>query len=79
MAKLALLGGRPLTKNLLAKSSLVRCRDLERKYLLEAYDSGVWDDWLPLLETRFQVTRLDIPGFLMGPVIFHHRIRLHHI
>lgn len=25
--------------------------------------SGVWDDWLPLLETRFQVTRLDIPGF----------------
>lgn len=45
MARLALLGGRPVTKNLLAGAKLARRRDLERKYLLEAYDRGPWDHW----------------------------------
>ena len=45
MSKLACLGGEPVTKNLLAKSSLKFRPELERKYLLEAYDSGAWDQW----------------------------------
>ena len=45
MSKLALKGGTPVTKNLLEKSELMRRKDLERQYLLEVYDSGVWDDW----------------------------------
>lgn len=45
MSKLALTGAKPITKNLLAESELISRSDLERKYLLEAYDSGRWDDW----------------------------------
>ncbi|MBN1541326.1 DegT/DnrJ/EryC1/StrS family aminotransferase, partial [candidate division KSB1 bacterium] len=45
MSRLALYGGKPLTKNWLAEGKLTRRRDLERQYLLEAYDSGTWDDW----------------------------------
>ena len=45
MSKLACLGGRPVTRNLLGESQLKFRQDLERKYLLEAFDSGVGDDW----------------------------------
>lgn len=45
MSKLACLGGKPVTANLLEKSLFTFRPDLERKYLLEVYDSGVWDDW----------------------------------
>ena len=45
MSKLACLGGKPVTKSLLAKARLASRRDLERKYLLETYESGIWDDW----------------------------------
>jgi L-glutamine:2-deoxy-scyllo-inosose/3-amino-2,3-dideoxy-scyllo-inosose aminotransferase len=46
VSKLALLGGEPVTASLLDSSALCRKADLERKYLLEAYDSGNWDGWL---------------------------------
>ena len=45
MSKLACMGGRPVARNLLGKSQLKFRKDLERKYLLEAFDSGVGDDW----------------------------------
>jgi L-glutamine:2-deoxy-scyllo-inosose/3-amino-2,3-dideoxy-scyllo-inosose aminotransferase len=45
MSKLACLGGKPVTTNLAGSSRLHMRPDLERKYLLEEYDSGVWDDW----------------------------------
>jgi len=46
MSKLALLGGKPVSKtDILGKTELITRPDLERKYLLETYDSGVWDDW----------------------------------
>lgn len=45
MSKLAILGGRPVTKNLMADAKPKYDVKLERKYLLEAYDSGIWDDW----------------------------------
>jgi len=45
MSKLALLGGRPVTKDLLDGAKFYTRRDLERKYLLDAYDKGPWDDW----------------------------------
>ena len=45
MSKLALLGGIPNTQNLLEKSDIINFKDLERKYLLETYESGTWDDW----------------------------------
>ena len=45
MSQLACLGGEPVTNNLLGKGTLISRPDLERKYLLQAYDSGVWDDW----------------------------------
>ena len=45
MTQLACLGGKPITENLLKKSELKFRSDLERGYLLEAYDSGAWDDW----------------------------------
>lgn len=45
MSKLAYLGGQPVTNNLLAEGKLISRADLERKYLLQAYDSGIWDDW----------------------------------
>ena len=45
MSKLACLGGKPVVKKLLEGARLSSRPDLERKYLLETYDSGVWDDW----------------------------------
>ena len=45
MSKLALLGGKPVTKSLIGKSQFEFRPDLERKYLLEVFDSGVGDDW----------------------------------
>lgn len=45
MSRLACLGGSPVTTNILQKSDLTFRRDLERKYLLEVYESRVWDDW----------------------------------
>lgn len=44
MSKLAYFGGKPIVKNLLTCSQFVWRRDLERKYLLETYDSGIWQD-----------------------------------
>ncbi|UCE08060.1 MAG: DegT/DnrJ/EryC1/StrS family aminotransferase [bacterium] len=56
MSQLARFGGEPITKNLLEKSDLKFRQDLERKYLLEAYDSGTWDDWsgLESMAARFE-------------------------
>ncbi|MDP6379955.1 MAG: DegT/DnrJ/EryC1/StrS family aminotransferase [Phycisphaerae bacterium] len=45
MSKLACLGGKAVTKNLVGSGKFVSRADLERKYLIEAYDSGVWDNW----------------------------------
>jgi L-glutamine:2-deoxy-scyllo-inosose/3-amino-2,3-dideoxy-scyllo-inosose aminotransferase len=45
MARLAINGGKPITKNLLGKSQLEFRPDLERKYLLEVFDKGPGDDW----------------------------------
>jgi L-glutamine:2-deoxy-scyllo-inosose/3-amino-2,3-dideoxy-scyllo-inosose aminotransferase len=45
MPRLALLGGKPVTRNLVGNGRLPFRADLERKYLIQAYDSGVWDDW----------------------------------
>ena len=45
MSALAVLGGSPVTSNLLQKTSLKNHNDLARTYLLDAFDSGVWDDW----------------------------------
>ena len=45
MNQLALLGGKPVTGKLIEKSELISRSDLERQYLLQAYDSGKWDDW----------------------------------
>jgi L-glutamine:2-deoxy-scyllo-inosose/3-amino-2,3-dideoxy-scyllo-inosose aminotransferase len=45
MSKLAILGGKPVSKKCLATSQLRFRPDLERKYLLQTYDSGIWDDW----------------------------------
>lgn len=45
MAQLALQGGKPITTHLLETSELIARSDLERTYLLETYDSGIWDDW----------------------------------
>jgi len=56
MSKLAYLGGEPVTRKLLKKSDLVFRKDLERKYLLKAYDSGTWDDWpdMDSMASRFE-------------------------
>jgi dTDP-4-amino-4,6-dideoxygalactose transaminase len=45
VSRLALLGGRPITKNLIAQSNLRFRPDLERRYLLETHKSGYWDNW----------------------------------
>jgi L-glutamine:2-deoxy-scyllo-inosose/3-amino-2,3-dideoxy-scyllo-inosose aminotransferase len=45
VSKLACLGGSPVVDRLSATGTLASRADLERKYLLEAYDSGMWDDW----------------------------------
>ena len=58
MSKLAILGGQPVVENILEKSQLIWRRDLERKYLLEAYDSEVWDDWperMDSMAAKFQL------------------------
>jgi len=57
MAKLAYLGGTPVSKrDFMRPSDLISRGDLERKYLLETYDSGVWDDWpeVPSMASTFQ-------------------------
>ncbi|MBN1917289.1 MAG: DegT/DnrJ/EryC1/StrS family aminotransferase [Verrucomicrobia bacterium] len=57
MSKLAYLGGTPVAKtDFMGESQLVTRADLERKYLLETYDSGVWDDWpeVPSMASEFQ-------------------------
>jgi L-glutamine:2-deoxy-scyllo-inosose/3-amino-2,3-dideoxy-scyllo-inosose aminotransferase len=43
--ELACLGGRPVTGDLVGRGNLAFRRDLERRYLLEAYEDGRWDDW----------------------------------
>ncbi len=45
MSKLALQGGKPVTKNLIGTTQLISRRDLERRYLLETFDKGPLDDW----------------------------------
>jgi L-glutamine:2-deoxy-scyllo-inosose/3-amino-2,3-dideoxy-scyllo-inosose aminotransferase len=45
MAKTALAGGKPVTTDLLGVSRLTFRNDLERRYLLEAFESGPGDDW----------------------------------
>jgi len=45
MSELACLGGKPVTRSLLGGAALSKRPDLQRRYLLECYDSGVWDDW----------------------------------
>lgn len=45
MSRLACLGGTPVAADLLGGVTLKTRADLERKYLLQAFDSGVWDNW----------------------------------
>jgi L-glutamine:2-deoxy-scyllo-inosose/3-amino-2,3-dideoxy-scyllo-inosose aminotransferase len=56
LAQLALLGGSPVCDAFVKDSRLVSRKDLERQYLLEAYDSGVWDDWpdVDSMASRFE-------------------------
>jgi len=55
MAKLALNGGKPVTRKLMVTSQLKFRPDLERKYLLEVFDKGPLDDWpgVPSMATTF--------------------------
>ena len=61
MSQLAYLGGKPITNKLLERSELIFRSDLERKYLLEAYDSGIWDDWTGMdsMASRFEMEWAD--------------------
>ncbi|MBN2090757.1 DegT/DnrJ/EryC1/StrS family aminotransferase [candidate division KSB1 bacterium] len=45
MSRLALLGGEPVTKNILEQSQFKFFPELERKYLLKVHESRIWDDW----------------------------------
>lgn len=56
MSQLAYRGGKPIAQNLLKKNELKFREDLERKRLLEAYDSGTWDDWpgMDSMAARFE-------------------------
>ncbi|MFB3892337.1 MAG: DegT/DnrJ/EryC1/StrS family aminotransferase [Phycisphaerae bacterium] len=45
MSKLAMLGGKPVTKDILAGAKLKLRPDLERECLLREHSGGVWDDW----------------------------------
>jgi len=45
MSKLAYLGGKPIVENLIINSQLTSRSELEKKYLLQAYETGSWDDW----------------------------------
>lgn len=56
MSQLAYLGGTPITRNLLETNELKFRPDVERKNLLDAYDSGIWDDWpgIDSMASRFE-------------------------
>ena len=45
MSKLALLGGKPVAVRVFDRSDLIQRKDVERRSLLNAYNSGMWDDW----------------------------------
>lgn len=45
MSKLAIHGGNPVTNRFISQSNLKTRKNAEREYLLQAHDSGVWDDW----------------------------------
>ena len=45
MSSLSILGGTPVCEDFLDGEQLSECRDLERKYILQAYDERIWDDW----------------------------------
>ncbi len=45
MSTLAVRGGDPVAPNFPEHRALIEKRELERRYLLEAYDSNQWDDW----------------------------------
>lgn len=45
MSKPAILGGKPVVTRLTAGLRVGLNHELERKYLLDAFDTGVWDDW----------------------------------
>jgi len=64
MGKLAITGGKPLTSGLLGRAKLPRRRALERKHLLEAYESGVWDHWpgVKSMGARFEREWADFCG-----------------
>lgn len=56
MAQLAILGGPSVCGRFVEESRLIERSDLERQYLLEAFDSGVWDDWpgVDSMASRFE-------------------------
>jgi len=64
MTKLACLGGTPVTDNIIATSTLVDENKLARTYLLETFDSGIWDDWpeVPSAASKFQEEWADFNG-----------------
>ena len=66
MNKLALNGGSPVTRNLLEHQNLVRHKDLERKYLLDAFESDVWDDW-PGVESQASLFEKEWAEFNNSP------------
>ena len=64
MSKLAYLGGKPITQNLMGTGRLQRREDLEKRYLLETHTSGVWDDWpgKKSMAARFEKAWADFNG-----------------
>jgi L-glutamine:2-deoxy-scyllo-inosose/3-amino-2,3-dideoxy-scyllo-inosose aminotransferase len=65
MAKLACLGGKPVSEtDFVGEGQLIRRPDLERRYLIETYDSGVWDDWpeVPSMASKFQQEWAEFSG-----------------
>ena len=63
MSKLALLGGVPVTTRLLGAARFARRRDLELNYLLQAYRSGLWDDWPDNSQTMAAAFRKEWAAF----------------
>jgi hypothetical protein len=63
MSKLALLGGVPVTTRLQRAGRFARRRDLELKYLLHAYRSGMWDDWPDNTRTMADAFRKEWAAF----------------
>ena len=63
MSKLALLGGAPVTKKLQGAAHFARRRDLELKYLVQAYKSGAWDDWPENTQTMAAAFRKEWAAF----------------